>query len=198
MAFQGGSEGVEPGPPVGRRAHALELVLAGSDDRAVRRRWSLLEEAGVPSAARHTGATHRPHVTVAGGPRPSEQVLARAAGLLGPLLPQDLPVSGLGVLGRPARAVLVELVAPSLDVRTAREEVVALWAGADDRPWLPHLTLAPRLAPDAVASALAALGEESRETDGRRRVVALRWWDPDRGEVTLLAGDGIEEGPAPG
>lgn len=173
-----------------RRAHALELVLDGVDDEAVRHRWTRLEEAGVPSAARHTGITHRPHLTVASGPRPSEEVLEVAARLLVPLLPVVLPVVGLALLGRPGRAVLAELVAPTEDLRDAREQVRARWQGFDDRPWVPHLTLAPRLAPVEVALALAALAEEEAAGPPRPRLaVGLRWWDPDAGSARPVAGD---------
>ena len=163
-------------------------MLADADDVAVRRRWALLEEAGVPSAARHTGPTHRPHVTLASGPPPPAPVLRTAAEVFAPLLPLDLPVHGLGLLGRPGRAVLVELLAPPLPARAARDGLVDLWTGADDRPWLPHVTLAQRLAPAVVAAALTALGEQPGSGASVRRAVGLRWWDPDRGVVTPVVG----------
>lgn len=167
-----------------RRAHSLELVLDAPSDAAVRDRWRLLEEAGVPSLARHPGATHRPHVTVASGPRPTEEALRTAARRLGPLLPLELPVAVLALLGAPSRVTLVELVVPAGLLRTAQEELAGLWPGADDRPWLPHVTLAQRLIPGSVARALEALGGGAAGAPTQRRAVSLRWWDPDSGTVT--------------
>jgi 2'-5' RNA ligase len=191
------SAGLLPPPRSGgpsRRAHALELVLDEQGELEVRRRWARLEEAGVASLARHSGVTHRPHVTLLSGPAPPREVLAAAGGSVVPQLPLTLDVAGLALLGPPGRATLVELVGVPPRLRRAREEVLGLWPGADGRPWVPHLTLARRLAPAAVAVALEAL-QERVDADGgappRRHVAGLRWWDPERGRVVPL-------GPEPG
>lgn len=172
-----------------RRAHALELLLDARDEVGVRERWQLLERSGVRSLARHAGATHRPHVTLATGPRPPGQVLARAGTLLAPLLPLAVPVSGLALLGPAARVVLAELLVPPAALLDVREELAAGWPDADGRPWQAHLTLAHRLGPASLQAALQALDRPGGEPPSVRRVVALRWWDPDREEVTLLAGE---------
>lgn len=182
-----------------RRAHAVELVLDEAGEQAVRASWAALEAGGVPSLARHTGATHRPHVTVLSGPPPPEEALRLAAEVIGGLLPVDLHVSGLGLLGRPGRSTLVELVTPPIALLGVRARLVELWPGADPRPWLPHLTLAQRLRPEAVATALSLLaqpspGECSAEAAAPsaaggeiRRVVGVRWWDPEQNRVVMLA-----------
>lgn len=184
-----GSEPVGGGPVPRRRAHALELLLDARDEAEVRARWQLLERSGVPSLARHSGATHRPHVTLATGARPPAELLDLAAALLDPPLPLAVPVSGLALLGPAARVVLAELLVPPSALRDAREQLVAGWPGADDRPWQAHLTLARRLGPAAVQAALEALDRPGGGPPPVRRVVALRWWDPDREEVTVLAGE---------
>lgn len=189
-ADQVGGSGPQTRP---RRAHALELILDADDEAALRRRWAHLDEAGVASPARHTGATHRPHVTLASGPRPPGSTLETAARLLGALLPVDLPVAGLALLGSPSRYTLAELVVPAADLQAAREELAVLWPGADPRPWLVHLTLAQRLAPSSVGLALTALGSEPGEPVLSRRAVGLRWWDPDMGTVVHLAGGGADQ-----
>ncbi|MFK9307191.1 hypothetical protein ACJEJT_24100, partial [Escherichia coli] len=43
---------------------SLELVLDEAADAEIRREWTLLDEAGLPSQAQHTGASNRPHITL--------------------------------------------------------------------------------------------------------------------------------------
>lgn len=187
------------------RAHAVELVLDDAGEDAVRRSWAALEAGGVPSLSRHSGTTHRPHVTVLSGPPPTEDALRFAAATFDALLPVELPVSGLGLLGRPGRSTLVELVVPPIALLEARARIAELWPASDARPWLAHLTLAQRLSPEMVASALSLLAGSSRADSpadspadypaaspspgsGVRRGVGLRWWNPDLDRVLMLAG----------
>lgn len=168
--------------PTGR-AHALELVLTAEDDEAVRQVWARLEEGDVPSSARHRGATHRPHVTLLSGPSPSARVLQVARSRVAPLLPLDLPVAGLlRFTGR--RGPLVELLTVPGPLHEARQVLAGAWDGSDDRPWVPHLTLAPRPTAEQASRALAMLDPPPRS----RAVAGLRWWDPDEETVTALSG----------
>ena len=169
------------------RQHALELVLAPDDDRSVRARWQLLEDAGVSSSARHHGPTHRPHVTVLAGPAPGAQVLELAAVTWTPLLPLPLPVVALVLLGS-RRPALADLLAAPVSAVAAREELRIAWPGADGRPWVPHLTMAPRLHLDSAPAALAALEPVDRAAGTTRVAVGLRWWDPETGSVRTVAG----------
>lgn len=164
-----------------RRQHALELVLGPEDEAAVRERWQRLESAGVGSGARHRGATHRPHVTVVSGPAPTPEVLAAAVDLWRVHLPADLAVAGLVLLGG-ARPALADLLVVDAAVVAAQQRTHRAWAGSDARAWVPHVTLAPRLGPDEVATALTAL----RHGIPRLRAEGLRWWDPDRNMVHEL------------
>lgn len=184
-------------PQAGVRAHAVELVLDDAGEDAVRDSWAALEAGAVPSLARHSGTTHRPHVTVLSGPPPTEDALRLAATTFDALLPVELPVSGLGLLGRPGRSTLVELVVPPIALLEARARIAELWPASDARPWLAHLTLAQRLSPEMVASALSLLAGSSRADSpadspspgtGVRRGVGLRWWNPDLDRVLMLAG----------
>ena len=43
---------------------ALELPFDRRADEAVRAQWDALKDAGLPSLARHTAPTNRPHVTI--------------------------------------------------------------------------------------------------------------------------------------
>ncbi len=43
---------------------SLELVFDGASEAAVRREWDALVAADLPSQARHTGESNRPHVTL--------------------------------------------------------------------------------------------------------------------------------------
>lgn len=169
-------------PRRAHRAHALELTLAPADDAAVRARWQRVEDAGLPSSARHRGATHRPHVTVLTGPRPPQVLLSGAREWAG-LLPLELPVAGLVLLGRGRRAAVAELLTPPAELLRRREELLAAWPDSETRPWVPHLTLLPRATRDEAAAALAVLGEAPHT----RTVAELRWWDPDAECVTPLA-----------
>lgn len=166
-----------------RRPHALELIFDDVDDRDVRALWGLLEEAGLPSSARHQGSTHRPHVTVVSGARPEQLILALAARTWAPLLPVALPRDGLIMLGS-RRLALAEALEASRPVRQARERIAAQWPDADSRPWMPHVTLAPRLTPEQLAQAEQVLAD--RNTPDSWRAVGLRWWDPDQGAVTRI------------
>ncbi len=181
------------------RAHALELVLSPTHDAVVRERWAVLEDAGIPSLGRHRGRTHRPHLTVASSPQPpGEELLALAGELWSPLLPLRADVTGLVLLGG-RRLILADLVAPPLAARRAQAELVLRWAGADERPWVPHVSLATRLTTQVAGAALGAL---SAQASGQGSGVvgtgstspvslspeALRWWDPDAETVSAVAG----------
>lgn len=174
-------------------SHALELVLTPQDDAQVRSRWVALDSAGVPSLSRHRGLTHRPHVTVASSPdAPDEQVLAAALDLWAPLLPLTLEVSGLVLLGR-RRLTIAELVAAPLPARRAQAVLAQQWEGADQRPWVPHVSLATRLTVDDAGAALSALSDDrwtSAQSGGGRTLTVrgLRWWDPEAQTVSAVVG----------
>lgn len=173
------------------RAHALELVLEPQDDLAVRARWQDLERIGVATPARHRGATHRPHLTVVTAPTaPDEAVLRRCQELWAGLLPLTFTASGLVLLGR-RRLTLAELLGPPLEARAAQAELAHLWKGADQRPWVPHISLARRLTPDEAGRAIQALADTSHPAHvgpATRVARGLRWWNPDAEAVALVAG----------
>ncbi|ANS78139.1 hypothetical protein SGUI_0743 [Serinicoccus hydrothermalis] len=175
------------------RAHALELVLTAEDDVRVRARWQALEQGGIASLARHHGRTHRPHLTVASSHvAPGKDVLRVAHEVWAPLLPLSLPVDGLVLLGG-RRLSVADLVAAPLAARVAQARVTDAWDDADERPWIPHVTLATLLTVAQAGEALEVLAAAAeREEDARRpdtlTVRGLRWWDPEHEVVARVAG----------
>ena len=163
------------------RLHALELVMDGPGEVAVRRDWEVLHELGLPSQRDHTGGTNTPHVTLVALPAIDDHLERRAAELLGPVLPTAVRVSGLAVLGgeKVTLARLLDVPEPLtravLDLRDGLLE--------ERHPgWLPHVTLGRRVPRSDVQRALDALGY----ADATLTLTGLRRWDPDRGEVRLL------------
>lgn len=151
---------------------ALELVPDQAGDAAVRRDWQALRDAGLPSQLDHPGATNAPHLTLLAAPDVSGAT-ARAAELVGPLLPVSVRASGVLVLGGArvtiARVVDVPdaLVAAVLELRAETGELA-------HQGWLPHLTLARRVPRAELQRALEVVGHE----DVVLRLSTLRSWDP--------------------
>jgi 2'-5' RNA ligase superfamily len=165
------------------RLHALELVPDASGDAAVRRDWKALRDAGLPSQLDHTGAANTPHLTVLAVPAIGADLEARALDLLGPLLPVEIRVSGLALLGGDKVTVARLLDVPPALVRAVldlRDEV----AGERHLGWLPHVTLGRRIPRSEAHRAVEALGYD----DVALTLTALRRWDPERQEARLLGG----------
>lgn len=149
--------------------HALELTLDPASDVMVRRLWGLLAAAGLPSQARHTGATNAPHLTVASAPAIASTVEQDATVLLGPLLPARMPVAGLTVLGR-RRLTLALLVTPGPAVVAAVHQIRATishttitgaLASAGSSPWLADTEVGT---PESSGSAHATTQPENGKT----------------------------------
>ena len=163
------------------RLHAFELVPDAAGREAVLGDWHALRDAGLPSQLDHRGATNTPHVTVLAAPQLTSD--ARAAELLGPLLPVRARVSGLLLLGGArltvARALDVDdaVVAAVLDLRRGVADL-------QHRGWLPHVTLARRVPRASAASVLDVLGW----ADVELVLTELRRWDPEQGTVTTVSG----------
>ena len=163
------------------RLHALELVPDDAGDTAVRRDWQALHDAGLPSQLDHTGGTNTPHVTVLALPTLDATTEARAAALVGRLLPVTVRVSGLAFLGGDKVTVARLLdVPPSLfrAVLDLRDEA----DGERHAGWLPHVTLARRIPRADAHRVVDLLGYD----DVALTLVALRRWDPERHEVRVI------------
>ena len=126
------------------------LLPDASSERAVRRLWERLEDAGVPSLLTHTHGRHLPHLTLA-SLRTFRLEDVQAALTVLPAAPAtEVHFDGLGMFRR-SRCWLLPAVTGSL---LARQEAVVAALGSQSaslhrhyRPgtWLPHLTIAPRV-----------------------------------------------------
>ncbi len=163
------------------RMHALELLPDEAGCEVVRRDWQALRDAGLPSQLDHRGTTNSPHLTVLTAPALGPDDERSAVDLLGPLLPAEVRVAGVGLLGG-ARVTLVRLVdAPDPMVRAVLD--LRARVGDVQHPgWLPHVTLARRIARADVPAALDVLGHE----DTVLSMTLLRRWDPDAAIVREL------------
>lgn len=179
--------------------HSIELLLDESADAAIRRQWSLLLDAGLPSQARHTGDSNAPHVTVVArrsiGSRHDDALKERAR-----QMPLPFTFSGLVVFGAPPKGLVLARLVTATDRILRFHEAVheaihegSATASTDEtdlphtRPgtWTPHVTLASRLTPAELATAVDVLGR-TVEASSQTSFTRLRRWDSDRGETVDL------------
>jgi 2'-5' RNA ligase len=170
----------------------VELLLDEESEARILTEWRALEAAGLPSSARQTAPSNRPHVTVVALDRldaaAEPAVQAAATGVL----PLGIRIGPLMVFGRgPYVLVRSVLATPAL---LALHRAVALATGvpADSLSapgrWVPHVTLARRMSADQVASALPlvasvtlpARAERMRRWDGTARREWLVYPDEER------------------
>jgi 2'-5' RNA ligase len=159
---------------------SVELLLDPPSERAVTAQWSQLVDAGLPSQARHTGATNRPHITVAVARELDGDQEAAIATAVGGALPLTLRLGGLLVFG-PGPFILARLVVPSTELLALQRNVVAAigptssaFPHQQSGGWTAHVTLARRLTADQLVGALTIL---SPVDDLAVRAQAVRRWD---------------------
>ena len=166
--------------------HSVEVVLDDESDRWVRRQWTALAEVGVPSQARHTGASNRPHVTLALTQQITAEVESRLRDAVR-ALPVPITIGGLLVFGS-TRFVLTRLVVPNAAVLALQAAVMdALPDGADatvDRHgtfapgrWTAHVTLGRRLTAADVGTAVQALAGVPRPQGADGALTRARRWN---------------------
>lgn len=163
------------------RLQALELVPDEAGRAAVRRLWTALQEAGLPSQGDHTKASNQPHLTVVEAPALPDTAIDVARVRLRGMLPATATARGIVLLG--AERVTLALTV-DLDDDLVRR-VLAVRVQVPDRAhrgWLPHVTLARRVPRADVPRALEVLGTPELEL----RLTEVRRWDPDKGHVTTL------------
>lgn len=169
---------------------SVELLLDARLEAAVRHEWEALVEAGVTRELRRGGEPAVPHITVgvaATIPPDVEDALRAIDHGVG----LELRLGGLLLLGGRS-SVLVRLVVPSaplLDLQTT------VWSTLRDCPevpdtmvpgcWTPHVTLARRVGPSDLATAVDVLGHR---TSAEGTVAGMRRWDGDARRALALSG----------
>ncbi|QKE85646.1 2'-5' RNA ligase family protein [Arthrobacter sp. NEB 688] len=154
--------------------HSVEILPDAATDEAVVGEWRALADGGLPSQARHRGASNRPHVTLV-----TSEAWPGAEAVLGDLAGLPL-VTRLGspvVFGRgPYVLARLVVVTPGLlALHRALAERLAPVSSPLVEPgrWVPHVTLGRRLSASQVGEALALLSDEPGEV----AFVAARRWD---------------------
>ncbi len=154
---------------------SLELLLDPDAERALRAEWVSLADAGLPSQARNTGDSNRPHITLLYS---SERISPyRITGL-----PVEVTVASPVIFGSARNGfLLARLVRPNfrlLELHRILHEEVGELPGIDrlTRPgaWTAHVTLARKLSPAELATALTVI-EPKRAIDAT--AVAGRLWE---------------------
>ena len=163
---------------------ALELTFDRRTDDAVRAQWDVLKDAGLPSLARHTGPTNRPHVTL----DTREDVAAEAERALTPIalrLPIELLIGAPLLFHARRRWVLARHVVvdrPLLELHAHAQAVLGNGGSPLTSPgrWVPHLTLARGVSDEQLPEALKLISVAPPITAVALR---LRRWDSEAGRA---------------
>jgi hypothetical protein len=140
---------------------AICLLLDEAAELAVRRLWVRLEEAGVPTLLSHTHGRHVPHVSYATLTDYRLEPVMSALSDLPDVGPMVLRFDAVGLFPR-SRCWLAPAVTSELLARQAAVVSAAVSTGADlhrhyrSGSWVPHLTLAPRLHLEELATVAKA------------------------------------------
>lgn len=182
---------------------SVELLLSPEAEYQVNEQWSALVAAGLPSQARHTGATNRPHVTLAVARQLDPDQESAIGAAAADSLPVALRLGGLLVFG-PAPFVLSRLVVPTVELLDLQRRVLDAIGPTSESfrhqepgRWTGHVTLARRLTADQLADAVQVLSPAA-DVDGR--AVAIRRWDGGRKVAWTVASTpaaGDQPGDAP-
>ena len=166
---------------------SVELLLEPEAERGVLRVWEALSEAGLPSQARHTAPSNRPHTTLVAVPDLSAEAESAVASAVRGRLPVDAVWGDVTLFGR-GPWVLVRLLEPSDGMRALQAAVAAACGvpgdslSSPDR-WTPHVTLARRVGQGDVERAVALVtAVVQREAPAGMPVVSpvVRRWDGSR------------------
>ena len=171
--------------------NSVEAVLDTDTDTQVRREWTALADAGLPSQAGHQWTTNAPHLTLSAAGSVPDVVEARVVTRWRGCDPCRCASARLLVMGS-RRFVLARLVVPTAQLLALHQAVADAMVAAPDVPervrvdrWTPHVTLARGLAVEQVGAALAVLGTVP-PLDGT--IESVRRWDPDAGRTWVVGG----------
>ena len=169
---------------------SVELLLDARLEATVRHEWEALVEAGVTRPLRRGGEPAVPHITVG----VAASIPANVEDALHEIDHGDglgLRLGGLLLLGGRS-SVLVRLVVPSAPLLDLQATV---WSTLRDCPevpdtmapgrWTPHVTLARRVGPSDLVTAVDVLGHR---TGAEGSVAGMRRWDGDARRAWALDG----------
>ncbi|KQU07666.1 hypothetical protein ASG56_00180 [Rhodococcus sp. Leaf7] len=176
---------------------SVELLLDSGSDESIRREWNYLAELGLPSQARHTGSSNRPHITIAVAASIDDDAERRLTALIVDgrengawRFPEAVRLGGLVMFGG-SRAVLARTVVPSPELLDLHARVHRILADSPGIPphlepgrYTPHVTLAMRMRPDDIGSGSSHLITDLRDIEAE--VSAVRRWDGDAREDWLI------------
>ncbi len=170
---------------------SVELLLDSAAEEAVRRDWVRLLELGLPSQARHTSPSNRPHITLAAAPVIDGAFDAALRGAVRDL-PQEVRFGGLLLFGGGRRTfILVRSVVVSAALTDLHRRVGDALTGLPGQfattfagNWTPHVTLARGLSADQVGQAVAAVQADPAAATA----VAARRWDSSARVTVDLSG----------
>jgi hypothetical protein len=165
--------------------HSIELLLDPDSDAAVRRIWTKLADAELPSQAANRSPSNKPHISLVVAERIDDAVDQ----LLRPLS-QRLPIRcvvGAPLLFGGPRFTVARLVVPTADLMSMQADahnacLPHLLPGpmAHTAPgvWTPHVTLCRRMDPAQLAKALTVVRKLTRDIRGE--FVGMRHWDGNK------------------
>jgi 2'-5' RNA ligase len=175
------------GDPV---VQSVEVLLDADLEAAVRDEWEALVDAGLVRQLRRGGEPAVPHITVGVATSiPAEvedalQAIDHGVGM-------ELRLGGLLLLGGHS-SVLVRAVVPTRRLLELQATVAATLHGCPGLPdtmapgrWTPHVTLARRLSPPDLGTAVELLGGT---TSHEGSVAGMRRWDGDARRAWALDG----------
>ncbi len=166
----------------GRAVQSVELQLDAAGDALVTGLWQRLADAGLPSQARHTSPSNRPHITLVAVP----DLPPGAEAALHTVVAGRLPVGGTWgevTLFGAGPWTVVWRVGPSLDLLDLQARVAEVCAVPADEltapaHWAPHVTLARRVTEQQRASVLDLLrAPMAQAAAGPVVATVVRRWD---------------------
>ena len=161
-----------------RMTQALELTFDRRADEAIRAQWEDLRAAGLPSMARHTAPTNRPHLTL----DTREVVPPEVEEALGPValrLPVEVLVGAPLLFHARRRWVLTRHVVMDRALLELHAHALGLLGhevGSLTSPgrWVPHVTLARGVTDEQLPAALKLV---STAAPVKAIALRLRRWD---------------------
>src|SRR6478735_2007388 len=159
---------------------ALELTFDRRADETIRAQWDDLRAAGLPSMARHTAPTNRPHLTLDA----RETVAPEAEAALGAValrLPVEVVVGSPLLFHARRRWVLTRHVVMDRSLLELHAHALALLGREPDSltspgRWVPHVTLARGVSDEQLPAALKLV---STAQPVRAVALRLRRWDSE-------------------